>query len=283
MTEGQAKQLLTRVSFSKKRPSAEPTGEVEDVDVADTVMQAAPGVFAYILWMSVFIIAQMLLTNTVEEKSNRIIEVLLSSVSPLQLMTGKIFGIAITGLTMLGSWVAFLLLVVFLGPELYEPIGAAVQGMGLARIASNPLYLGSFLGYFFVGYLFFASLIVGIGSVCSSLKDAQAMMQPLVGVLFLPLLSIFPVTQDPNGILAKVLSFIPLFTPFVMMNRVAGPPALWEYVVTSALLLVTTFLLFRGAAKIFRIGILMTGKRPGLREIFRWMRAPIGVVPERHD
>ncbi len=244
-------------------------GGEEKASLSARLHQFAPVAFVYILWISVFMIAQMLLTSTIEEKSNRVIEVLLSSVSPVQLMAGKIVGPAMTGLTMILAWAAFALVGLQVLPLLVEH----VPDLGLGAILSDPAYLVSFLVYFLLGYLFYASLLVGIGSVCNSLKEAQNLMQPVMLVLIVPLLSMLPVVKDPNGTLAKVLSFIPPFTPFVMMNRVAGPPAPWEYVATTVLLLVTLVFTVWAAAKVFRVGILMTGKPPKLMEILRWIRA----------
>jgi len=101
--------------------------------------------------------------------------------------------------------------------------------------------------------------------------------------MMVPLFAMMPIGQDPNGTLARVLSFIPLFTPFVMMNRAAGPPALWEYLLTTLLMVGTIYLAMRGAGKIFRIGVLMTGKPPKIGEIVRWLALKEGVMPEGRD
>lgn len=255
------------------------TGEEEDVQAQDMVRQWAPVVFVYLLWISVFTIAQMLLTNTIEEKSNRLMEVLLSSVSPIQLMMGKIIGIAMTGMTMLGSWVVFFYLVTKYLPRFLD----ADIPFDLSVIATDPKFMVSFLVYFLLGYLFYAALLVGIGSVCNSLKEAQNLQTPIMLLLFVPLASMMPIGEDPNGLLAKVMSYIPPFTPFVMMNRAAGPPSVMEYVATTLLLLVSVAVVMWAAAKVFRIGVLMTGKPPKLSEIIRWIRAPVGVVPERRS
>ena len=254
-------------------------GVEEEVDTQDKVRQWAPPAFVYMLWIAVFTVAQMLLTNTIEEKSNRIMEVLLSSVSPLELMTGKIFGIAATGLCVIGSWVFFLILAVKFVPQM---MGANLD-FDLAAIVTDPVYIGAFVVYFFLGYLLYASLLVGIGAVCNSLKEAQNLMMPVTIMLMIPLFAMMPIAMDPNGSLARILSFVPTFTPFVMMNRAAGPPATWEYVATTILLLVTIAAAFWAAAKVFRIGILMTGKPPKPMEILRWIKAPVGIVPERKE
>ncbi|MCG8460124.1 MAG: ABC transporter permease, partial [Holophagales bacterium] len=245
----------------------------------ERLRQWAPVAFVYLLWVAIFSIAQMLLTNTVEEKGNRIMEVLLSSVSPLQLMVGKILGIALTGLAMVGSWVLFFFVAVRFLPLVVD----VEMEVDLSAIATDPFYLVSFVAYFLLGYLFYAGLLVAIGSVCNSLKEAQNLQSPIMILLFVPLMAMVPIAQDPNGALAKILSFVPPFTPFAMMNRAAGPPATWEYLATTLLLLASVVLVMWAAAKVFRIGILMTGKPPRVGEILRWVRAPVAGVPERKE
>ncbi|MEX1051342.1 MAG: ABC transporter permease, partial [Gemmatimonadales bacterium] len=214
---------------------------------------------------------------TVEEKSNRIIEVLLSSLSPVQLMAGKIMGVAWTGAAMLGAW----LLSFFLVTKYVPAMLGAPASLDLSFILQDPLYLASFAVYFVLGYLLFAAILVSIGASVNTLKEAQNLMGPVTILLIVPLMAMMPIAQDPNGALAKILSWIPPFTPFVMMNRAAGPPTLVEYLGTTALLLVSIAVALWVAAKVFRVGILMTGKAPTPREILRWIRAPVGSVPGR--
>jgi ABC-2 type transport system permease protein len=252
------------------------TGKTKDVSAEAKALGFAPVAFVYFLFIAVMTATQMLLTNTIEEKSNRIIEVLLSSVSPVQLMTGKVLGIALTGITVVASWALF----AWLGAKSVPVFLPNVQ-LDFAAIVGDPFYLASFVAYFALGYLLYAAVLVGIGSVCSTLKEAQNLVAPVTIVLILPLIAMIPIMQSPNGTLAKVMTFIPPFTPFVMMNRAAGPPEPWEYVVSTALLVVTILIAFWAAAKVFRVGILMTGKPPRVREILRWLRAPTGIVPVR--
>jgi ABC-2 type transport system permease protein len=254
-------------------------GATEEVRTQDLLRQWAPTAFVYLLWISIFTVAQMLLTNTVEEKSNRLMEVLLSSVSPIQLMAGKILGIAATGLAMLGSWMVFFWVATKYLPRLLD----VEVGFDLSVIATDPVYIGSFLVYFLLGYLFYAGLLVAIGSACNSLKEAQNLMMPVTLMLIVPLAAMVPISRDPNGMLAKTLSYIPPFTPFVMMNRAAGPPTVREYAVTTILLLAAVAAVMWGAAKVFRVGVLMTGKAPRFGEILRWIRAPVGMVPVRKE
>lgn len=252
-------------------------GEVAEVGATDVVRQFAPAAFVYLLWIAIFTVANMLLTNTIEEKSNRIIEVLLSSVSPLQLMAGKIVGIAGTGLTVVGSWVVWAVLAIKLLPVI---LGAAPP-VDLGVIVSEPAYLLSFVSYFLLGYLLYASVLVGVGSIFNSLKEAQNLVQPLLLVMMIPLLMMIFIVENPNGTLAKVMSWVPPFTPFVMMNRAAGPPAPWEYVGTTILLILSIAVATWLAGRIFRFGILMTGKPPKISEILRWAAASKSVSPER--
>ncbi len=246
-------------------------GDEESVDSTDIVRQWTPVVFVYLLWLSVLINTQMLLTNTIEEKSNKLIEVLLSSISPLVLMAGKIIGIALTGLTIIGSWVLMALAFFLLVPKL---VGVDFP-IDITSVVTDPWFLGSFFIYFLLGYLLYAAILVGIGSVCNNLKEAQNLMLPVQLVQMLPILLMVPIGRDPNGTLAVVLSYIPPLTPFVMMNRAAAPPTTSEYIVTTLLLVASVVLALWFAAKIFRIGILLTGKPPGFWQIMRWLRAPV--------
>ncbi|MCE2450549.1 MAG: ABC transporter permease [Candidatus Latescibacteria bacterium] len=144
--------------------------------------------FVYLLWMAIFINAQTLMTNTVEEKSSRLIEVLLSALSPFELMAGKIAGTAAVGLTLVFTWVACVVVGVVVAPAALGDDVASIVG-----IASTPLYLWSFVFYFLAGFLLYACLLVGAGSLCNSLKDAQSLMLPLLVPLIVPLLTMIPI------------------------------------------------------------------------------------------
>lgn len=202
-----ARLLTTPVRMEARKITAE--GQEAHVETKDTLHQWVPIAFVYLLWISVFSISQMLLTNTVEEKSNRIIEVLLSSVSPLQLMSGKILGIAATGLTIILSWILFF----FFALKALPFMMGMPLSFDLSFIMSDFRYLGSFVAYFMFGYFFYAALLVGMGSVCNSLKEAQNLMTPVILILLVPMFAMVPVGQDPNGTLAKVLSFFPHSPP----------------------------------------------------------------------
>lgn len=277
ISEDLVRKIQAPLVFAKKTIGKD--GKTEDVDQQKTAHSFIPVVFVYLLWITIFMMAQMLLTNTIEEKSNRTIEVLLSSVAPIELMAGKIGGIAATGLAMITAWIIFFFLIV----KFFLPAMGMQAPFDITPLLTDPTYLGSFVAYFILGYLLYAALIAGIGSVCNSLKEAQNLMMPVSVFLMLPLFAMIPVVQSPNGGLAKVLSYIPPMTPFIMMNRAAGPPSTMEYIVTTIILIVSIIITFYGAAKVFRIGILMTGKPPKVMEILRWLKAPIGSVPDLED
>lgn len=261
--------INSRVSFEGRRLSKD--GTEEEVDPTDIARQWAPVVFVYFLWISILINTQMLITNTIEEKSNKLIEVLLSSVPAITLMGGKIIGIAVTGLTIILAWL-LMALAFFIGLPLLAGIELPID---LTDVAADPLFLLSFLMYFLLGYLLYAALLVGLGSLCNNLKEAQNLVLPVQMIQILPILVMVPIGRDPNGTLAQVLSYIPPLTPFVMMNRAAGPPTAFEYLATTLLLIASIIAAFWLAAKVFRIGILMTGKPPTPMEILRLLRAPV--------
>ena len=262
-----------RLEFEGRKVAS--TGVEEEVGMEDKARQWAPVVFTYLLWFSIFTSAQMLLTSTIEEKSARIIEVLLSSVSPLQLMIGKLVGVAGAGLTVVASWAVWLVAGVLVLPAM---AGARVFEL-VGSIVGDPFLLLAFVAYFVLGYLLYAAFLVGVGSVCNNLKDAQNLMMPVMIPMIVAISSMIPIGKDPNGLFAQIMSFIPPFTPFVMMNRSAGPPAIWEYGVTTVVLLGAIYLAVTGAAKIFRIGILMTGKPPRIREVLKWLTMSEAATP----
>lgn len=254
-----------RAPFSLLNPKKK-EGE-EEVSLADQIRQWAPVGFVYLLWIGIFTISQMLLSNTIEEKSNRIIEVLLSSVTPGELMMGKLFGIAAVGLTMIGAWLLSLVLFLMFrsGPE-------AEWATQLYQVLKTSGLLPAFVLYFLLGYLIYSGLFLAIGSVCNTLKDAQNLMGPIMLIMIVPLFTMMFIPKDPNGTLATVLSWIPIYTPFIMMNRAAADPPLFDVVGTMVLLVVSTLLVLWMSSRIFRVGILRTGQPPKLLELLRWFR-----------
>ncbi len=260
-------------TFNPKKAAGE-----ETVGMADRIRQWLPSLFVYLLWVAIFSIAQMLLTSVIEEKSNRIIEVLLSSVTPGELMVGKLAGIASIGLTMLGVWVASLVAVVLwksmgVSPsEAAAPSGMAGVPGDVATILRTTWLLPAFGVYFLLGFLFYSGLILALGSTCNTLKEAQSFMGVIVLFLMVPLMMMTYIPRDPNGPIATALSWFPPYTPFIMMNRVTADPPLRDVLGTMALMLICTGFVLWGAGRVFRQGILRTGQPPRLLELLKWIR-----------
>ena len=253
----------TYVPFVSLNPAKE-KGK-EKVSEVDMIKQWAPSGFVYLLWLSIFVIIQMLLNNTIEEKSNRIIEVLLSSVTPGELMMGKLCGIAAIGLTMVGAWMAALF-----GILSWKAGGASELAGHLLTILKGSNLVFLFTLYFLFGYVMYAAFILSIGSVCNTIKEAQSYMGVLTMVMMVPILTMTFIPKDPNGPLARVLSWIPIYTPFTMMNRASADPPMVDLIGTFVLLVITTIGAMWMAGKIFRIGILRTGQPPKIVEMVRW-------------
>ena len=235
----------------------------EDAEVEETlsvaIEQWAPAVFVYLLWIAVFAVSQMLLTSTIEEKTNKLAELLLSSVHASDLMLGKILGIALTGLTVVLVWVLLATPLLLWLPSLIDS-----AELDLSTLLFNPTYLPAFILYFVLGYLFYGTALSAIGAQCNTLKEAQTLLLPIQLVLVLPLVLMLPIARDPNGTLAVVLSYVPPLTPFVMMNRAAGPPSVLTYVLTTALLVISIVLLARLAQRLFARGMLQDAPAPSL-------------------
>ena len=218
-----------------------------------------PFFFMYLIFMGIVGMGQHLISSVIEEKGSRVIEVLLSAVSPFQLMAGKIAGLAGIGLTVVSLWAGA------------AYIAARWQGLSVEITGELMLY---FVVYYILGFLLFSSLLAGVGSVCNTIKETQGLMMPIMMVFIIPLLAWFKLVQDPNGTLARVLSFVPPMTPMVMILRLAAGPEIWigEILASIFLLGITVPVAMWAAAKIFRTGILMYGKRPTLREVGRWLK-----------
>ena len=255
----------TYAPFASLNPKKE-AGQ-EQVNASDVIRQWAPSGFVYLLWVAIFGISQMLLNNIIEEKSNRIIEVLLSSVTPGELMMGKLFGIAALGLTLVSVWICTLLTVLTFNSTGHADISDQL----LAAVKTSHL-LPMFGVYFILGYLMYAAFILALGSVCNTIKEAQNYMALITVFLMVPLMTMAFIPRDPNGTLARVLSWIPLYTPFTMMNRINADPPLVDLIGTLLLLIVSTIGALWMAGKVFRIGILRTGQPPKILELIRWLK-----------
>jgi ABC-2 type transport system permease protein len=245
---------------------------IEHVEVGDTddaqriesegqrvVKFMVPFFFMYLIFMGIVVMGQHMLSSIIEEKNSRVIEVLLSALSPFQLMGGKILGLAGIGLTVTSLW------------AVAAYIASFWPGLGIDVTIGLLLY---FVIYYVLGFLLFSSILAGIGSVCNTIKETQSLMMPIMTVFILPILAWFKLVQDPGGTLARVLSFVPPLTPMVMILRLSAGFDIWvgEILFSIALLAATVLATIWAAAKVFRTGVLMYGKRPGLGEVVRWLR-----------
>jgi ABC-2 type transport system permease protein len=220
--------------------------------------------FMFLMFMGIFGMGQHILTSVIEEKNSRVMEVLLSAVSPFELMAGKIMGLAGISLTVMTLWAAAACGTAYYGAARWWDVNIDLP----AEI------IPYFVIYFVLGFLMFSSILAGIGSVCNTLKEAQSLMMPITFVFILPMVAWFNLAQRPDGLLARVLSFLPPLTPMVMTLRLAStpPPSFLEVFASIILLAAFVPAVMWVAAKVFRTGILMYGKRPGLWEVVHWLR-----------
>ena len=219
-----------------------------------------PFFFMFMIYMGIMGIGQQMLSSVIEEKNSRIIEMLLSAVSPFELMAGKILGLGAIGLTIVGLWTT-----VSYGSIVWQGISVDISGK----------LLFCFVVYYILGFLLFSSLLAAIGSMCNTLKETQELMMPIIMVMVLPMVAWFKLVQSPDGIFARVLSLVPPVSPLVMPLRISAGSNVSniEILASVGLLAASVLLMMWLAGKIFRTGILMYGKRPSLREISRWLRA----------
>lgn len=259
---------IQAVSFRFDAKDPKKQAGKEKVSMEDTARQWAPVGAVYLLWIAIFSITQLLLNNTTEEKQSRVIEVLLSSVTPGELMFGKLLGIAAVGLATVTAWIGSFILVL----NLTKSSGGGIVS-ALADALYTPELLVAFSGYFLLGYLLYAGVFLAMGAIVNTLKEAQNLMGPITLVMSVPLFTMIFIAKEPNGTLATVLSWIPLYTPFVMMNRAAASPPMFDVVGTLILLLVSVAVSIWLSGKIFRIGILRTGQPPRLTELLGWLRS----------
>jgi len=223
------------------------------------IKMMVPFFFMYLIFMGIVGTGQHMISSVIEEKSSRVIEVLLSAVSPFQLMAGKIFGLGGIGLTVVSLWAGAAYL------------AARWQGLNIDVTTEFVLY---FVIYYILGFLLITSLLTAVGSICNTIKETQGLMMPIMMVFIIPLLAWFKVVRDPNGLMSRVFSFLPPLTPMVMVLRLSSGSDIWivEIFASIVLLAVTVLAAMWAAAKVFRTGILMYGKRLGLREVCRCLR-----------
>jgi ABC-2 type transport system permease protein len=235
--------------------SGHPSSETAEETVARA---GAAYVLFFLLFMNIFGSSQYLLQGLTEEKENRVMEMVLASVTPEELLLGKFLGLGAAGLLQMIVWVA---------------MGVAGVLLLSVQISLPPLLFVLFLTYFLLGYALFGSLMLGFGALGTSARESHQIGSILSLIAISPLFAIAVLVEAPNGTLATVFSYVPFTAPTTMIFRyVIDPQGMpWRDLVLSALVLaVSTFLAIRFSARLFRAGLLLYGKRPGLRQIWRW-------------
>jgi ABC-type Na+ efflux pump permease subunit len=246
---------LTRVDRVASR-TVTAAGEEGTNRLLNMIMPAA---FMGLLLVSVMLSGQYLLTTTVEEKANRVVEVLLSAVSPMELMAGKILGQMAVGVLVL---------------TLYVGLGI----MALMALASfgllDPMLVGFLLIFYLLAYLSMGAIMAAVGSAVNEMREAQGLMTPIMLLVMIPWILWMPISRDPNSVFATVLSFVPPISNFVMMLRLASatPPPLWQGLLAIVVGAAGGYASLWFAAKVFRIGLLMYGKPPTFGTLVRWAR-----------
>jgi len=248
----------------------------------------------YLIMMFIIIYGAMVMRSVIEEKTSRIIEVIISSVKPFQLMLGKIFGTALAGLTQFIVW-GLLMVLIFIGSSYFFGVDLHNNGMGMQQmgaeqmnqLAQNETQLlfdelmnlplistfVFFILYFLLGYLLYSSLYAAIGAAVDNETDTQQFMLPIMLPLMLGVyIGFATVINDPHGTVATVFSLIPFTSPIVMLMRIPFGVPWWEILISLTLLLLSFLGIVWIAAKVYRVGILMYGKKISYKELMKWVR-----------
>lgn len=285
-------QLNTRVNLqSLKNSPSEEDAEGSSAVVASVLAY----VLSFILYMFLILYGVMVMQSVIEEKNNRVLEVLVSTVKPFDMMMGKILGIACVALVQILIWIVFIAGVAYfvlphiLPDEILAAMDLLKQGvpasavggteMGMLQaimMLSNIKYIGGIiiwlLVFVFGGFLLYAAMFAAVGSAVDSPQDAQQLQTPIMLPIILALFVMLSVINDPTSNLAFWFSMIPFTSPIVMMARIPYEIPMWEVCLSAVLLYATFLFVVWGAGKIYRVGILMHGKKPNIKELLRWMR-----------
>ncbi|MBZ4033164.1 ABC transporter permease [Flavobacterium sp. 17A] len=251
------------------------------------------GAFGYLIMMFIIIYGNMVMRSVIEEKTNRIIEIIISSVKPFQLMIGKIIGTSLAGILQFMIWAIIGLGLMFaasaffgvnVGPGTNIPPAMAqsmqqdfsgIVQMGLKEAWNLPIasILIGFVIYFIGGYFLYSSFYAAIGAAVDNQTDSQQFLLPIIMPLILSVyIGFFTVVNDPHGTVAVAFSMIPLTSPIVMLMRIPFGVPWWQIAISVSLLFATFFLVVWFAAKIYRVGILMYGKKPTWKELYKWLK-----------
>ncbi len=229
------------------------------------------------MYVSLLLYGVQVLSSVIEEKTNRIVEVLISSLSPFELLLGKVLGVGAVGLLQLSIWAGTGFYIAgmlssrsagdagVVGPE------AAQAGLQMPNI--TPDLVGVVLLFFLLGFFLYAGLYAAVGSMCSTQQEAQQTATPVTMIIVIGMIFMFSLVNEPSGSLATVMTFIPFFTPLVVPVRYAiSPLPIGEVLLGVAVMILGILAVVWVGARIYRVGILSYGKKPSLRELWRWLR-----------
>ncbi len=268
------------------------TGE-DSLKGLNEIKIAIGGAFGYLIMMFIIIYGNMVMRSVIEEKTNRIVEIIISSVKPYQLMMGKIIGTSLAGILQFFIWAIIGLTLMFsasvffginatptakIPPEMLH--SAQQEFAGTAQMYIKELWnlpiatiLISFVIYFIGGYFLYSSFYAAIGAAVDNETDSQQFLLPIIMPLVLGVyIGFFTVINDPHGTVATVFSMIPLTSPIVMLMRIPFGVPWWQIAISISILFGTFFFVVWFAAKIYRVGILMYGKKPTWKELYKWLK-----------
>lgn len=245
-------------------PNRDGVFEVKD-EARETLDLLLPLALGMLLGLSILIGGQYLLQGISEEKESRILESMLCTVSPEELLAGKLLGLGGAGLTLVGGWILLMT----------GAMGSVAPAMGLLHVSLPPMVIAVMIAYFMLGYLFYGSLMIGIGAMASSMREAQQFSMAFTMMNFIPFYMLSILLGHPDSKLAVAMSMIPFTAPVSSMLRLAASGSHvpgWEIALSLSILAASAAGVLVLSAKLFRIGMLMYGKAPNLPEILRWLR-----------
>ncbi|MEQ9505077.1 MAG: ABC transporter permease [Hyphomonas sp.] len=246
-----------------------------EVTMADKAPTYVAGGLAYFLWLMVFSIIQYLLMGTIEERSNKIFDTLLTSVKLPELLAGKLLAVFAVTSTMMLSWSLFAgagsVFAATQSPAIMEMIRPFIAA------ATDPGLIIPALISFILGYVLYGAIFMALGSLCDTIQEAQTLLSPMMILLMLPMFAIFIAFQDPGSPVIDYASWVPLFTPFLLILRIPQDPPLWEILAQMALMAVTTALIVWGATKVYRAGAVHGA---GIGELGGMIKSAMGIKPK---
>ena len=245
---------------------ATPDGGGQTVTMADRVPYFLAAGLSFFLWLTVFSGAYMLLMSMVEEKVNKALEMMLASTRFTEILFGKLLGVAALTVASMMPWIIMGSIGIFVAIKLGDPALAGVLAGSV-----TPGMIITFISFFILGYLFYGSLFMALGSLAESMQDAQTLVTPVLLMLTMCLFVVSTGISNPDSGLIKAASFIPVSAPFAILMRLPSDPPLWEIWLSAFILLASTVLVIWGASKLFRHGILSGGIK-GLKTLFSFGR-----------